>query len=272
MPGELLPASRGMYALPVRACREGWKLLFPHPTVEGCQALLFTCEPPLCAAQPPAHTQMLQPCSPGTTLPSRRVLSPSLPSLVRAPSAGVVRLHGAAAAPVPVSPCLYASPSFRGAGSSPFADGRPSSGSREEAALLVPACVQQPVSPRQPPSGVPARPMRPAPPGPAAELAWLLSQLPPSSPLAPPSCQHIVSCHAALPAPASPAQAVPPNLILPLLEPTAPLPAPPPLPTARTLLPASGALPGSGWVGSSVEAQGMGRCQVDEEVLSLIDW
>ena len=142
----------------------------------------------------------------------------------------------------------------------------------EEATLLLPAYVQQPASLRQQLQDVSARPMRPAPPSPAAELAWLLSQQPPSSPLAPPSYQVVAACCAALPAPASPALAPPPDPVMPLLQPAAPLPPPPPLPTAHALLPERSALLDSGGAGARMDAQRWGQCPIDDEVLALIEW
>ncbi len=159
-------------------------------------------------------------------------------------------------------------------GSSPFADGRPGLGSPGDGRPGTPRLVQPPASPLQLAAEVPERPMRPPPP---AELAWLLSQLPPASPLsqlppgdtfaqlpsanpfvqpqlgsplAPSGLQPSVAAYESWQQNASLVQGLPPCQAQPLLQPVEPLPPPPPLPSARMLQPRGPEPPGAIALGS----------------------
>ncbi|KAI7844742.1 hypothetical protein COHA_001626 [Chlorella ohadii] len=123
---------------------------------------------------------------------------------------------------------------------------------------------------------VPERPTRPPPP---AELAWLLSQLPPVSPLsqlppgdlfaqpqlpsanpfaqpqlgsllAPSGLQPSVAAYESWQQNASLVQGLPASQAQPLLQPVEPLPPPPPLPNSRMLQPKGPELPSAAMLGS----------------------
>ena len=132
----------------------------------------------------------------------------------------------------PGTPLTFAaSPSMYNAtaGSSPFAEGRPGLGSMGYGQPSTPRLVQPSASPHQPAADLTERPMRPPPP---AELAWLLSQLPPASPLACAGMQPLGGMCPLWQQAASLVQGLPASQAQPLLQPVERLPPPPPLPDA----------------------------------------
>lgn len=145
----------------------------------------------------------------------------------------------------PGTPLTFAaSPSMYNAtaGSSPFAEGRPGLGSMGYGQPSTPRLVQPSASPHQPAADLTERPMRPPPP---AELAWLLSQLPPASPLACAGMQPLGGMCPLWQQAASLVQGLPASQAQPLLQPVERLPPPPPLPDARMLESSFAGLPGS---------------------------
>lgn len=186
----------------------------------------------------PAPLALCLPVSPRSPQPVLALPALQPPGNCPHPGVGVLQGFGQPSL-TPLSspvPCAASPLVFGGAaGSSPFADGRPSLLSGREGQPGTPGLMQPPASPGPPAADVSERPKRPPP---CSELEWLLSQLPPPSPVVQSSCRPVEGAAAPWQEAASLVQRLPPSHAQPLLQPVEPLPPPPPLPGARTLQPA----------------------------------